>query len=615
MRGPITKLLLRRTLLIWLTVQLVGLAIVLTDTPAPWKAFGLGLMFPGAGFLYAGHFIHFAVSFVSFLVVAATVIIGNLLMPLLMWGGYAVWAATHTHHPTWEPALWLVPSAVVLLSITATVAARRSAARTRARAEKRNQHLARVETSYVRSAPAALAPELSQADFGHVRYVLDRALQPIDQFNGFDIIDQFQMAGLRYQLTYSQLALAYYQYSHAPAFRGYLLEGQQNTLKRMQDKRVWSYWRYENLWGNLRYDPDPIGFDNVMYSGYFGTMLGTYATVTGDRSYNDAGSISLRWNDKKSYTYGFRSLAEILYQQHRDSPENFIACEPGWCYPICNSFSMNALLYSDRLNGTDYAERILPLFENALVHEFMTPDGRFLNARHRITGLAFPVPTSIVDDGFCAVSYHPILPELAERSWEIIRDTCLSFAGDGTPSFDVGSIKFDVGNYRFSALCPLVSALMAAKEMGDQEASDALEYIIREQFPPTVKEGELNYPDGSVSTNLMLAMARLMRPGVFHDLARVGMPEGWLEGPVLLEAAFPDVFVARAVADGGALDLVLLPGEGSGNQKLKLGSLMPNKKYRVTGNHAAELAAGADGTAEFVLPISGRTTIRIQPAA
>jgi hypothetical protein len=92
---------------------------------------------------------------------------------------------------------------------------------------------------------------------------------PIGRFDGFSHIEQYLLSALRYQLNYTNYALAQAQYNYTPAFTGYLTEAQANTIEKMRDNKVWGYWAHECLVGYQRWDPDPIKFANVMYTwGY-----------------------------------------------------------------------------------------------------------------------------------------------------------------------------------------------------------------------------------------------------------------------------------------------------------------------------------------------------------
>lgn len=97
-------------------------------------------------------------------------------------------------------------------------------------------------------------------------------------------IRQYLLSALRYQLNYTcytRWRVARYRYT--PAFTGYLTEAQANAIEKMRDKRVWGYWAHECLVGYQRWDPDPIKFANVMYTGFFGVMLGVFETLNDAR--------------------------------------------------------------------------------------------------------------------------------------------------------------------------------------------------------------------------------------------------------------------------------------------------------------------------------------------
>lgn len=87
-------------------------------------------------------------------------------------------------------------------------------------------------------------------------------------FNGFERHDQFQTAALRYQVNFMAYALAVVREHHAPAAKACFADAQERLLHKIGDKRLWSYWRLENAWGNLRLGADPIPHQNIMYSGF-----------------------------------------------------------------------------------------------------------------------------------------------------------------------------------------------------------------------------------------------------------------------------------------------------------------------------------------------------------
>ena len=119
------------------------------------------------------------------------------------------------------------------------------------------------------------------------RRFVDTAFKPLDDWEDWDVIEQFQPAALRYQIDHLIYTMALQKYARTPAFRGYHDEAMRRLIEKYQQKKVWSYWAYENLWGNFEWNPDPARKQNIMLTGFFALSLGAYQTVTGD--YRHAG--------------------------------------------------------------------------------------------------------------------------------------------------------------------------------------------------------------------------------------------------------------------------------------------------------------------------------------
>ena len=167
------------------------------------------------------------------------------------------------------------------------------------------------------------------------------ALQPLDRFDGFVQIEQYLLSALRYQLNYTSYCVGDGAVHPDPGFTGYLAEAQANLIEKMRDKRVWGYWAHECLIGYQRWNPDPIAFANVMYTGFFGVMLGLYETLHPDRRFSQPGALTLRWSEDTAYPYDFRSLCEaIVHNMDISKHDPLYACEPRFIYPMCNTFSL-----------------------------------------------------------------------------------------------------------------------------------------------------------------------------------------------------------------------------------------------------------------------------------
>jgi hypothetical protein len=192
---------------------------------------------------------------------------------------------------------------------------------------------------------------------------------------------------LRYQLNHLAYATALYQYTHTPAFSGYLAEAQRNAIQKALDKRVWKYWSLENLWGNLRWNPDPIIDDNVMYSAYLGLMLGLYETMNQDARYRQPGALTLRWNDRTEFVHDANTITTAVLDNLNRSRAGLYPCEPNWIYPFCNTFAFNHLLLDDRLSGTDNAGSVIERARSAYdAGDWCEPDGRLAGLRSEHLG-------------------------------------------------------------------------------------------------------------------------------------------------------------------------------------------------------------------------------------
>ena len=206
---------------------------------------------------------------------------------------------------------------------------------------------------------------------------------------------------------------------------------------------------------------------------------------------------------------------------------------------------------------------------------------------------------------------HPGLPELAHRSWWLVRDGWLRVA-DGRVSTPRGLVsRLDPGSYQVGAdTFTLAVTTMAAREVGDEDVAMAAEATIAEK-PVETSNGAERVAGASGLANSYLNLGRFGRRSGLRDLVAYGPPPAWRTGPVLEDAAYPEVLVARAVTDGTALDLVLVPGDGAVRTTIALGRLRPGVTYRVNGGR--ELTADHEGRALLEVDLDARTELRIHP--
>lgn len=454
--------------------------------------------------------------------------------------------------------------------------------------------------------------ELTADDLELQRYLLDLSLQPIDRFDGFSHIEQYLLSALRYQLNYTCYALASAQYNYAPAFTGYLTEAQANTIEKMRDKRVWGYWAHECLVGYQRWNPDPIVFANVMYTGFLGVMLGVFETLN-DARFSEPGALTLRWNDDTEYPYEFGSLCEaIVHNMDISSHGPLYPCEPRLIYPMCNAFSLSTLLIHDRIHGTDFgAGRVEQMADAFRKHRYLRKDNRFIAARGP---LKFSMGPSVGNDGVMSYWLHFTMPEQAGKTWDNLRRNLIHITDDDVKIDATAWEMLDPGNYSTGTGVSRVSVMAAAKEHGDDEMADALEKSLDKRYKVARQNGARAYTGISSWGNAGHVLARFTTEGSMADLLAGQVPQPWRSGPVLAQAAYPDVLVSRAVTDGRALDMVLRPGNGGGRTVLAIDRLAPGHDYVLAGAVEETVTADSAGRSLVAVDLDDRTEVVLRPA-
>lgn len=597
---------------LWATGALLGLL----DLGSSWTAAGLGLAVPGGGLLWGGHPVLAAVSalglFLSVFVWWAT---GPTVLPPLVWVGTAVLGGVVADPGTnlTRVAVLAAGPALILLARVAYLLRHAGHVRTGARI---NERLAEVEF-LITGAPGldvrTPVAEHSETDLAHLRFALDLALQPLDSFEGFTKIDQFREAATRYQLNALGYALSMSQFTRTPAFTGYLAEAQRNAIEKMLDRRVWGYWAVENAWGNLRFDKDPVdNSENIMLTGFHGVMVGMYSALNDDR-YSQPGALVYQWSEDIAYRHDFGTLAATVHRNVQRSPFGLFPCEPNWIYTVCNTFGMNTLLSHDRQRGTGYFADVEDRLRHSYETEFLRPDGRIIGVRSSHLGLSWNFWSGPAVQLTTSYWMHAALPDIARRTWWLLRERALLHQDGRTTTRPGVSARLDPGSYQLGTeTYSKVVTLMAAREHGDEELASAVQADL-DQGEVDEAGGARRYADGSAFTNLYAIMGRVGRHSGLRDLVAFGAPEAWSRGPVLAEAAYPDVLVARAVTDGRALDLVLRPGSAPMRTVLRVAGLEPGREYDVSGAALPTCTAAPDGTADIEIDLGGRHELRIAP--
>lgn len=554
----------------------------------------LGLMFPGAGFLHwaAGDQLALAVVlFLGGLGLFMTALVlwfatGNVIAPLLTWVILAALSST--------PDLFALSSTEVASGWPLLFAPLVTA----------GLGFALLRPSKPAHAPSITAlpelknsdaTELSLEDLQRLRLLLDRALQPAEKFDGFEWRDQFQSAAVRYQVNFIAYALALARHRYAPAADAYYREAQTRLLTKIGDRRMWSYWRLENAWGNFRVDADPIPRQNIMYPG-FTTLQMAIGGTGSDLVLHDKGRAWRR--------YDLETITQILARQYETAPYGLLACEPNWIYPLCNLITMTGLKAADASTGAGHWPRLEEAFLHSLQREGTKADGSFIAFRSALTGIAPPTPGGIVMQSFPCLFLNSLAPDLAAAHWRRIR---ARLAGaDWRRLF----WPADIGNYGVSRATSYTATAAAAAEMGDTEiASECLQRLEAER-PSHLDHGIIHRARASLWAHALEITARSTRKNSWRDLITQPRMDS---GPRLAGAAYPQVLIAQAQADGSKLHLVLYPGGGNGTQLIELSGLAPERRHRTGHKSEPFMTADGAGRASLRIALHGRTALTIEP--
>ena len=603
LHGPLVARRLRLFYAIQIGAAALGMLPVAINAAPQWRAFGLGLVFPGAGFLFAGGPLGIPLAVAAFALFMVSLFLwwarGILPLPgltLVCTAALSAWLAGS--HAPWLWVQYLAPTLLIAFYFTLHMHNRRAFKGALERARATNSNLPGVEP-LLRNAPVSVRPEMTPAQLAEFRRQLDLALQPIESWNGFLEEDKWQERALRYQICTPTWNLAMTQYSQLPAFHGYLNTAQHNLILKHIHRKTWDYWRYESLWGNLSYERDPIRIDNIMLSGFLGVSLGMFESASGTSPFSAPGSLTFQWDDNLKFEYSHSSLCQRLVENFKRYDLGWFVCEPRWIYSMCNLVGRNALLFHDNRHGTNFSDQIAGQFDKTMTEEMLLADGRIRVCTSSLFGFTVPTLSGLFGEAWGIRFLTSYAPQDAERLWEILKREFIGRDASGAITYKLMDLGWDTrrpSDFRkWDDINPLVVTLWAALEMGDSDLVRGIGEKLDEKYGAGTSEA-LTY--GKANT--------------IRDMVNTGLPEAWRTGPILSDATYPDVIVGHAVTDGQALDLVLHPGQGPVSTAITLGRLRPLGRYRIKAT-GAEFVASERGEAELKLAVHSRTELNIVP--
>jgi len=601
--GPLLRRRLNRFYFLQLLIVVAAMTPVFISASPAWKAFGLGIVWPGAGFLYAGGVLGLIFGVLAFAAFLASLFYWwargiILLPPAVLLAGAALSGVYIGDGAGWQWVEWFAPAGLAAFHGYLFLRRKKQFVVGLEKAKAMTAELANVKP-LLRDSPVAIRPAMTDPQVAEFRRMLDLALQPVDQWQGFSFHDKWQQDSLRYQICTPTWNLAMIQYSQLPSFHGYLNRAQENLIRKHIDRKTWDYWRYESLWGNFSYQKDPIAIDNIMLSGFLGVSLGMFETASGSSLFKAPGSLTFRWDESTAFEYSHSTLCETLIKNFKRYDIGWFPCEPRWVYSMCNLVGFNALLFHDKRHGTHYADQVADRFYDTMENEMLLSDGRLRVCTSTPFGFSVPTLSGLFGEAWGIRFLTTFTPEKAERLWEVLKRQFISIDAKGNIEYKLMEFGWDTRQpsdfRRWADINPLVVTLWAATEMGDQQVIDGISRKMDEKY------GE------GMAQALTFGTTNTLR-----DMVNKGLPEAIGRGPVLKDAVYPEVIVTHAVSDGESLDLVLLPGQGAVTTTLTLGRLNPGRRYAVQQT-GIEFQVAADGAATVELNLDAKQTLKIVP--
>ncbi|MGK0259425.1 MAG: hypothetical protein ACI96M_002867 [Candidatus Azotimanducaceae bacterium] len=625
--GPETRRLLIRSGVMLLGVAVLGSIMVFGFDDPMWRAAGLSLIFPGGGFLYSAWPTLFLLSLVgmAFAVLLWWGLSAFFAVPL-MWFATAVGAALIADGPrlwtdpgvTWT---WAIPVVFALALATAAIALIRSVVLHRRKVASiaaANEYLA------VASEPQALCNpiEPNELDRELLAWMYELALQPLDQFEGYDWGEQYHGGTcLRYQLAFLGESLAAYAANALPNHQQMIEPALAAFIERMTDQRVWKYWQLENFLATGSLNPEPMANDNVMLTGFYQSQISLYEAATGSHRFDEPGSLKFVWKDGRVFPYDHKAITEAIVDNLKRSNLGLYSCEPTWVFTICNTQAAQGLVGYDRLHGTNYWGQVSERFRNGLVQEMMTADGAFRHIRTNVFGFSF-------NDGDGSGEYYTsgshgfedIAPDLARRGRilalkgvpEKMAALEQKIDNDGYLNLGITPTR-ERGTYIMSALGEWFGVIAAACAVGNERVFTAASNSMQRDCATGARFPQRPLQAGvqAIATSLWPRWGRALSLGQLNLRGYVAP-----EGPILAYAPWPETIVTKARSDDGAsLDLVIEPYKGGSNvnHDMRFTALKPSAAYRLIGSELnLQIVADTDGNCAVSLAVPGRLALRLE---
>jgi hypothetical protein len=624
--GPVSRRLVIRLVVVLAAVVVIGSVMTIVGGPAV-RAAGLSLVFPGGGFLYLASPLWFLVTIVllTLAIVLWWGISAHWAIPLV-WLGSVVTSGLLAGAPrlvvaddtTWP---WAIPVVYLLAAASVTVALvrmERTHRRKLAKVPELNEYLSTAVLPH--REPDPNAP--SDFDAELLGWVYDMALQPLDQFRGFDWGEQIHgPTCVRYQLNMMGYALAVYTANQLPNCPQPVEAALANLILKATDLRVWGYWRTLNTIGNFDRNPDPIVRDNIMLSAYLGDQINLYEAATGSTRFDEPGALTFVWKDGRTYEYDHHSIAEAVRRNFEANALGFFPCEPGWVFTACNTMGAQALKGHDTLHGTALWPAVEDRWRDAVEIEMMTPDGNLPHIRSKLVGLSFDTGEVPGGEYFSTGTngFADVAPDLALRAGLLglrgAEERMSALRGmivDGVLQLDVAP-EPERNTLITTAVPQWTRIVGGARAVGMYDLAAAAMRRMERDCGTGQRWPERPLHVGVQNMGIHL-MVRWGSPLGTAKLALRGYEQP--VGPILRDGPWEQLLVTSAHSpDGISLDVAARPrGASSAGGTLTFDSLAPGRYELTIGERTMPVDAAADGGGRVDVVVDGPVRIRLSPA-
>jgi len=371
---------------------------------------------------------------------------------------------------------------------------------------------------------------------------------------------QLGLDSYRYSLAFMAYAAGAMVYK-TPAYTEVTEKILDDSFQRMIDRRVWDFIKV--YWDDDPHFPDPVAYENIMYSGHVAQILSLYESISGKMKYSKKGWV-FAWDDDTIIHYTGARLMQAMYGQIVSDPTGGIPCEPDTIFIICNDHPHNAFHLYDAMHGTHFADL------DEKWRAWMEKNGKLPQVKGkaylkisylRDRGMwttGFGTPGS---DGWALAWMPPWTSNLnfVCDGWKVMYDNKLWRKHDASGGqylmADAVSNMFGVDDYSGTAFYPLVEVQCISKER--PRTPLVFRYFEKEfgTFADLDKDGfkESYYYDTEARTRLWvtanLANAMVVRGLELRHMYRSPFFQEHRGEPKLEHAPYPDVLVKKAAFD------------------------------------------------------------------